>query len=1195
MIRRSSRPARILAATLFLFGVSLSASLLGCGSTSVPPTPTAIGIQGPKTTTVDPGDTATYTATVANDANNAGVTWILAGTTCTGAACGVLSSVTTTGVTYTAPATVATAFTVTITVTSVADPSLTSVITLSIPANLSIATAPGALPSAIIGTPYTATLAGAGGITPFTWSITHGALPAGLALNATTGVITGIPTAPGSASFTVTLTDSGSPALTATAAYTLAVAYPALTIAAATLPSGTFGTAYTAALTASGGTGTGYTWAVTSGTGTGLSAIGLTLTPAGAITGTPTAGETASPFTVKVTDSYGDTASATFALTVVYPAITIPTTLPNGIVGTAYSATLSATGGSGTGYTYALVSGLSATGLSLSTAGLITGTPTVTENPGTFTVKVTDSAGNTATVTLTLTITYPNLTITTVSLPSGIVGTAYTTTLAATAGSGTGYTWAVTPGTSSLSALGVTLSSSGVLSAATPVAGTATFTVKVTDSASDSTTANFTLTIDPAVTITTTSLPNGTEGTTYTGTLAASGGSGTGYAWTVISDTGLSAVGLSLSSSGAITGTPNAGESATTFTVQVTDSNGNTAKATLSLTVTAVAFQGQVLSGTQPVTGATIQLYTVGSAGNASAATPMLTQAVTTDPLGMFNLTGLYTCGQSSTGQTLPGTPASSQVYLVATGGSASTTSSTSNPALVLVAPVGSCSNLTSTTTTPFFILNEVTTAAAAWALAPFSASATNIGASATNTLGIANAFLDAALLVNPSTGAAATLPSTLTVETGKLHAFADALNACTASDGGSACTPLFTAATPTGGTAPTDTFTAALNITHHPGQNVAAVYAAIPTTPAPPFATTLTKSPNDWTMSLTITGGGLFMPTALGVDSQGNVWVANQNSPLSAFSPQGTPLSSTGFGSGQISQVYGLAIDPSNNIWVTNFNGNTGYGSVTKFYGINPPTGSATGSVVGTYSNGSDFPYVVAADTNGDIFIANTGNASATVYNPNGSLLYASLGANIGLPTIPQGIAIDANHGFWLPGDNEVAHISAPSATYPNGQLLSNANCCAFSYGVATDAHGNLWVSDYLGGVSPNNDGAFADLAPDGTILLSSVTTGGINHPAMVAIDAAQNVWFANLHGASITEIAGNSAAVPGAALSPTTGVYSTGGFGLDAALNGPFSLAPDRSGNLWVSNENVYALTMFFGLAAPTITPLQPIPTAP
>ncbi len=817
MIRRSSRPARILAATLFLFGVSLSASLLGCGSTSVPPTPTAIGIQGPKTTTVDPGDTATYTATVANDANNAGVTWILAGTTCTGAACGVLSSVTTTGVTYTAPATVATAFTVTITVTSVADPSLTSVITLSIPANLSIATAPGALPSAIIGTPYTATLAGAGGITPFTWSITHGALPAGLALNATTGVITGLPTAPGSASFTVTLTDSGSPALTATAAYTLAVAYPALTIAAATLPSGTFGTAYTAALTASGGTGTGYTWAVTSGTGTGLSAIGLTLTPAGAITGTPTAGETASPFTVKVTDSYGDTASATFALTVVYPAITIPTTLPNGIVGTAYSATLSATGGSGTGYTYALVSGLSATGLSLSTAGLITGTPTVTENPGTFTVKVTDSAGNTATVTLTLTITYPNLTITTVSLPSGIVGTAYTTTLAATAGSGTGYTWAVTPGTSSLSALGVTLSSSGVLSAATPVAGTATFTVKVTDSASDSTTANFTLTIDPAVTITTTSLPNGTEGTTYTGTLAASGGSGTGYAWTVISDTGLSAVGLSLSSSGAITGTPNAGESATTFTVQVTDSNGNTAKATLSLTVTAVAFQGQVLSGTQPVTGATIQLYTVGSAGNASAATPMLTQAVTTDPLGMFNLTGLYTCGQSSTGQTLPGTPASSQVYLVATGGSASTTSSTSNPALVLVAPVGSCSNLTSTTTTPFFILNEVTTAAAAWALAPFSASATNIGASATNTLGIANAFLDAALLVNPSTGAAATLPSTLTVETGKLHAFADALNACTASDGGSACTPLFTAATPTGGTAPTDTFTAALNITHHP------------------------------------------------------------------------------------------------------------------------------------------------------------------------------------------------------------------------------------------------------------------------------------------------------------------------------------------------------------------------------------------
>ncbi len=1203
MIRSSAFTARLLAATLVVLGGILSASLLGCGTTAVTPTPTAIGIQGPKTTSVDPGDSATYTATVSNDANSAGVTWTLTGLTCTGSACGTLSNSSTTGVTYTAPATVATPLTVTITVTSIASPSLTAVITLTIPANLSIATAPGALAGGIIGSPYTVSLAGAGGITPLTWSITKGALPAGLALNATTGVLTGTPTAPGSFSFTVTLTDAGSPALTATAAYTLAVAYPALTIAAATLPSGTFGTAYAAALSASGGTGTGYTFAVTSGTG--LSAVGLTLTPAGAITGTPTAGETAAPFTVKVTDSYGDTASATFALTIVYPAITIPTTtLPNGIVGTAYSATLAATGGSGTGYTYAVTSGtgLSAVGLSLSTAGLITGTPTTDENPGTFAVKVTDSAGNTAKATITLVITYPTLTITTVSLPSGIVGTAYTATLAASAGSGTGYTWSITSGATSLSALGVTLSSSGVLSAATPVAGAATFTVKVTDSASDTATANFTLTIDPSLTITTTSLTNGTEGTTYTGTLAASGGSGTGYTWAATSGTGLSAVGLSLSSTGAIIGTPIAGESATPFTVQVTDSNGNTATATLSLTVTAVAFQGQVLSGTLPVSGAAIQLYTVGSTGNASAATPMLTQPVTSDPLGKFNLNGFYTCGQSSTGQTISTTisPANTQVYLVATGGSTSTTSSTPNPALVLVAPVGPCSNLTSTTTTPFFTLNELTTAAAAWALAPFSASATNIGATATNTLGIANAFLDAALLANPSTGAAATLPANLSIETAKLNAFADALYPCNASDGGSACTPLFTAATPTGGTAPTDTFTAALNIVHHPGQNVAAVYAAIPTTPAPPFATTLTASPNDWTMSLTVSGGGLFLPTALGIDGQDNVWVANNNGPLSAFSPQGTPLSSTGFGLvgglSIIDLVSGLAIDRDNNIWVTNQNGydGGGSGSITEIYGVTPPTGATTGTSPAPfgYANSVTYPVSLAADTNGNIYVANTGVSSATVYSSSGTMLSPYLGATYDVLAGQNVIALDTQHGFWTSGNTNVTHFSS------TGSLLVNANCCQESLGIATDAAGDLWIADYLGG--PNHTGAIAEAVTSSSgntsVPIQSLVTGGIDHPQAVAVDAAQNVWFTNRVNNSITEIAGTASSLPvGTAISPSAGVYSTGGFGLDAALDSPFTILPDRSGNLWVSNQSVYTVTMFFGLAAPTLTPLQPVPTAP
>jgi hypothetical protein len=568
----------------------------------------------------------------------------------------------------------------------------------------------------------------------------------------------------------------------------------------------------------------------------------------------------------------------------------------------------------------------------------------------------------------------------------------------------------------------------------------------------------------------------------------------------------------------------------------------------------------------------------------------MLTQTVTSDGLGMFQLKGNYTCGQSSAGDTITG---SNQVYLVATGGNTSPTSTTSNPALILVTAIGPCTNLA---TTPFFTINEVTTAAAAWALASFSSSATAIGATATNTLGITNAFLDAALLANPTTGAGATLPTGLTIEAGKLNALADALNTCTATDG-SACTPLFTAATPTAGAAPIDTFTAALNIVHHPGENVAAVYATIAATP--PFATTpLTASPNDWTMSLTVTGGGLFYPTALGIDTQNNVWVADEAGPLSAFNPQGTPLSTTGFGivSGipLISDVYGLAIDPSNNIWVTNEQGygGGGSGSVTEFYGVNNPATLGTSPAPGGYGS-VFFPDSIAADTNGYIYAANTGTSSATVYNSSGTVVSAYLGESSGLTAGQNAIAIDASHGFWISDNSQdVAHFSS------TGTLLANAACCSESLGIATDSAGDLWIADYLGGA--DGQGAVAEAVTDSsgntTVPISGLTTGGINYPATVAVDSAQNVWFTNRINNSITELAGVNSTLPVAtAISPSTGVYTTGGYGLDAGLDEPYSLLPDRSGNLWVSNFGVDTVTLFFGLAAPTVTPLQPVPTAP
>src|SRR6201995_1061442 len=280
---------------------------------------------------------------------------------------------------------------------------------------------------------------------------------------------------------------------------------------------------------------------------------------------------------------------------------------------------------------------------------------------------------------------------------------------------------------------------------------------------------------------------------------------------------------------------------------------------------------GRVHGGQQAVVGAQIQLYVAGSGGNGSGSSPLPDTTGTSGTDGGFSITGDYSCPS-----------ATAQVYLVATQGNPGLGSGGNNPALAMMAPLGSCGNLTPT---QFIWINEVTTVAAAYTLAPFAKDISHIGSSATNSRGLANAFLNAQLIANTATGTVATLPSNLTTETGKIYALADAVASCINSDGANnsdgtgGCHPLFSAATPSGGSAPTNTWDALMNIVKNPGNNVGGVFSAIG--PQPPFATTLTQAPNDWTLSLTVPGGGMFAsptgsppdesPESVAIDSQGN------------------------------------------------------------------------------------------------------------------------------------------------------------------------------------------------------------------------------------------------------------------------------------------------------------------------------------
>ena len=483
-----------------------------------------------------------------------------------------------------------------------------------------------------MGQAYSAQLAASGGTTPYTWSITSGQLGAGLSLNASTGAITGTPTAVWNSSITVQVKDSTSPtALTATVTFAGAIQPAPLTITTTSLGSGTVGQAYSAQLAASGGT-TPYTWSITSGQlGAGLSLNAST----GAITGTPTQ-TWSSSITVQVKDSTSPTAlTATASLKgAIQPApLTITTTsLGSGTVGQAYSAQLTASGGT-TPYTWSITSGQLGAGLSLNaTTGAITGTPTQTWSSS-ITVQVKDSTSPTAltaTATFTGAISPAPLAITTTSLGSGTVGQAYSAQLAASGGT-TPYTWSITSGQ-----LGAGLSlnaTTGAITGTPTQTWSSSITVQVKDSTSPTAltaTASLKGAIQPApLTITTTSLGSGTVGQAYSAQLTASGGT-TPYTWSITS--GQLGAGLSLNATtGAITGTPTQTWSSS-ITVQVKDSTSPTA-----LTATAT-FTGAISPAPLAITTTSLGSGTVGQAYSAqltaSGGTTPYTWSITSGQLG---------------------------------------------------------------------------------------------------------------------------------------------------------------------------------------------------------------------------------------------------------------------------------------------------------------------------------------------------------------------------------------------------------------------------------------------------------------------------------------------------------------------------------------------------------------------------------
>ncbi|MCL2783826.1 MAG: putative Ig domain-containing protein, partial [Propionibacteriaceae bacterium] len=317
---------------------------------------------------------------------------------------------------------------------------------------------------------------------PITWSVTAGALPTGLTLDPATGEISGTPTTLGTSTFTVqALNTIGSDSKQFTITITQAPV-----ISPSTLPDGTVGTPYTATLIATGTTP--ITWTVTNS----ALPVGLMLDPnTGGISGIPTAAGTYH-FQVTATNAYGaDTATLTITINQAPPTGQAPsiltTTLLDGVVGEVYrTQTLTATGT--TPITWTVTNGALPDGLTLTSDGQITGTPTVA---GVFTFTVTASNGVSPAATATLSITINELpVIITQTLPDGWVGRTYGVTLIVT---GTPpITWSLAGG---MLPSGLTMSTTGQITGIPIVAGVYTFTVSAINPACVDPDRTYTITV----------------------------------------------------------------------------------------------------------------------------------------------------------------------------------------------------------------------------------------------------------------------------------------------------------------------------------------------------------------------------------------------------------------------------------------------------------------------------------------------------------------------------------------------------------------------------------------------------------------------------------------------------------------------------------------------------------------------------
>jgi hypothetical protein len=565
---------------------------------------------------------------------------------------------------------------------------------------------------------------------------------------------------------------------------------------------------------------------------------------------------------------------------------------------------------------------------------------------------------------------------------------------------------------------------------------------------------------------------------------------------------------------------------------------------TYSATSAAVRIEGQVQAGGGALAGSTVSLY------SASVDAPTRLAQVQTDADGHFVLANDQTPG----GEQI--------LYLIASGGvPAVNKAGGNNPAIELLTVVGNQPPAK-------VIINEMTSVASAFTAARFIHGESISG----NPLGLRIAAMNVPNLVNLQSGSWGAvivdgLNLTRSTTLSNLNTLASLVTYASTSASSDWRSRFFRAATPTGGTTPSNTLSAIAGIAReswaHPKELFGLFEEAYPQAKeglpnAAPFAPYLLYAPNDFALILRFSGGGLYAPGRLMFDADSNLWsganwmpgsqsnsVKNIGGGTAKFGPDGSVLSPpvTGFMGAGINGVgWGTAVTREN-VWISSFNGRI---LVMDLQGH--PVASE-----------QDFPFReklsglmgIGVAANGDVWIADA-EGGQLLFFPGGRVKEGRIVKVAGLAG-PFDVVIDDQNRVWVSNSRSDTVVRFP-ANDPT--KVETFRVGVGPRALALDSKNNVWVVSFL---SPDFPG-LKPLPPNASIMQEF---------------AAFNAIVSSLQSGRVKATGFVSMILSDGSQQPQAG----GGYSGDGAISIPWGINLDGNDDVWTTNGWTHGIVYMAG----------------